>query len=158
VRPDRETPRAAREGQKEVSRRRAPEIAIARGVTSGTGRGGNGGGGLTDTLLIVDHTHLRNEQIRAWCRENNRVLYDFADIESYDPGGVCYLPLDANDNCDYDSDANGTRDRNWAIDWQNAHPGEWYACASAHSQPLNANLKAYAAWHLWARIAGWDGT
>jgi hypothetical protein len=101
--------------------------------------------------------HIRNEQIRAWCRDNDRVLYDFADIESYDPDGVYYLPRDANDNCDYDSDANGTRDRNWAIDWQNAHPGEWYPCDSAHSQPLNANLKAYAAWYLWARLGGWDG-
>ncbi|MDD3643641.1 MAG: hypothetical protein PHQ19_09295 [Candidatus Krumholzibacteria bacterium] len=113
------------------------------GHLDGSGEGGN--------------LHLRNEQIRAWCRDNDRVLYDFADIESYDPDGVRYLHLGANDNCDYDSDANGTRDRNWAIDWQNAHPGEWYTCISAHSQPLNANLKAYAAWHLWARLAGWDG-
>ncbi len=34
---------------------------------------------------------------------------------------------------------------------------DWYSCSSAHSQPLNANRKAYAAWWLWARIAGWDG-
>ena len=39
--------------------------------------------------------------------------------------------------------------------WQNAHPGEWYRAASRPTaQPLNANLKAYAAWHLWARLAG----
>jgi len=110
------------------------------------------GGGDTGNL------HQRNEQIRDWCRSRGRILYDFADIESYDPdGAVCYRPLWANDACDYDSDGNGSHDRNWAVDWQNAHPGEWYTCASAHSQPLNANLKAYAAWHLWARLAGWDG-
>ena len=28
---------------------------------------------------------------------------------------------------------------------------------SAHSEPLNANLKAYAAWWMWARMAGWNG-
>jgi hypothetical protein len=27
---------------------------------------------------------------------------------------------------------------------------------TSHSQPLNANQKAYAAWWLWARLAGWD--
>jgi len=34
---------------------------------------------------------------------------------------------------------------------------DWYRCGSAHSQPLNANRKAYAAWWLWARLAGWNG-
>jgi hypothetical protein len=33
---------------------------------------------------------------------------------------------------------------------------DWYDCSSAHSEPLNANMKAYAAWWLWARLAGWD--
>ena len=33
---------------------------------------------------------------------------------------------------------------------------DWYSCSSAHSQPLNANRKAYAAWWLWARLAGWS--
>jgi hypothetical protein len=32
----------------------------------------------------------------------------------------------------------------------------WYSCSSAHSQPLNANRKAYAAWWLWAVLAGWN--
>lgn len=97
----------------------------------------------------------RNQQIRDYCRANNKVLYDFADIESYDPDGVTnYMLLMANDNCDYIS---GGNNRNWAVAWQNAHPGSWYNCESAHSQPLNANRKAYAAWWLWARLAGWDG-
>lgn len=109
------------------------------------------GSGLTGNL------HLRNEQIRAYCRANEKILYDFADIESYDPDGAYFGDKIPNDACDYDSDGDESRDANWAIEWQNAHPGEWYACTSAHSQPLNANRKAYAAWWLWARLAGWSG-
>ncbi|MFO8061429.1 MAG: hypothetical protein R6U31_00720 [bacterium] len=100
--------------------------------------------------------HLRNEQIRDYCIANNKVLYDFADIESYDPDGNYYLDRYCNDNCDFDSNGDGVRDSNWAIAWQNNNPGDWYECPAAHTQPLNANLKAYAAWHLWARLAGWE--
>ncbi len=103
--------------------------------------------------------NIRNQQIRDYCLANEKILYDFADIESYDPDGlVNYMPLLANDNCDYDSDSNGSRDQNWAVNWQNAHTQyvDWYDCSSAHSQPLNANRKAYAAWWLWARLAGWN--
>jgi len=104
------------------------------------------------------HQHyMRAKQIRDYCTANNKILYDFADIESWDPDGNWYGDKLVDDACDYDSNGDGATDRNWAIEWQNAHPGEWYNCTSAHSQPLNANLKAYAAWHLWARLAGWDG-
>ncbi|HSG28358.1 MAG TPA: hypothetical protein VLA34_07740 [Candidatus Krumholzibacterium sp.] len=106
--------------------------------------------------------YVRNQQIRDYCVENDKILYDFADIESYDPDGVFYADRRANDNCDYDSNGNGILepgvDANWAIDWQEANPGKWYDCISQHSQPLNANLKAYAAWYLWARLGGWDGS
>ena len=100
----------------------------------------------------------RNKQIREYCVANKKVLYDFADIESYDPDGKFFTYVD--DNCDYyDKEIGGTKLGNWAIEWQNAHTQgvDWYTCNSAHSQPLNANLKAYAAWWLWARIAGWPG-
>ncbi|MCW8803309.1 MAG: T9SS type A sorting domain-containing protein [Ignavibacteriaceae bacterium] len=102
--------------------------------------------------------NIRNEQIRNYCVTNGKILYDFSDIESYDPDGNYYLDKDANDNCDYDSDGNGSLDKNWAIDWQNSHTinVDWYDCSAAHSQPLNGNLKAYAAWWLWAKLAGWD--
>ncbi len=58
-----------------------------------------------------------------------------------------------------DSDGNGSPDKNWATEWQNSHSRgvDWYTCGSAHSEPVNANQKAYAAWWLWARLAGWDG-
>jgi hypothetical protein len=113
--------------------------------------------GHTDGAPLTGNVPTRNKQIRDYCVANNKVLFDFADIESYDPDGDYFGDKLVNDACDYDSNGDGTRDSNWATIWQNAHPGEWYSCESAHSQPLNANLKAYAAWHLWARLAGWDG-
>jgi hypothetical protein len=109
----------------------------------------------------VDHsadaaTKAGNQVVRDYCFENNKVLYDFADIESYDPDGTFFEF--ANDNCDYYASASGPLLGNWAIEWQDSHTVnvDWYDCPSAHSQPLNANQKAYAAWWLWVRIAGWD--
>jgi hypothetical protein len=104
--------------------------------------------------------NINNNHIRTYCQTNHKVLFDFNDIECYDPDGlVNYLPLFANDNCDYDSDGDETQDTNWATVWQNAHTEnvDWYACDTAHSQSLNGNRKAYAAWWLWARLAGWTG-
>jgi hypothetical protein len=111
------------------------------------------GSGLTENL------HLRNEQIRKYCRDNNKILYDFEDIESYNPDGTYFGDKIPNDACDYDSNSDGTQDANWASQWQNAHTQgvDWFDCSAAHSQPLNGNLKAYAAWWLWARLAGWSG-
>jgi hypothetical protein len=101
--------------------------------------------------------NLRNQQIRDYCNANKKILYDFADIESYDPDGkVNYMELYANDNCDYTT-ATG-ESKNWAIDWQNSHTEnvDWYDCSAAHSQALNGNRKAFAAWWLFARLAGWN--
>jgi hypothetical protein len=115
--------------------------------------------GHLDGSGINGNLNQRNEQIRRFCRSNNKILYDFADIESYDPDGNFYLNKMANDNCDYDSDNNGTLDKNWALDWQESHTEnvDWYSCSAAHSQALNGNRKAYAAWSLWASLAGWEG-
>lgn len=113
--------------------------------------------GHLDGTGLNGNLHARNEQIRNFCKTNNKILYDFNDIESYDPDGKYFGDKIPNDNCDYDTNGDGEREGNWAIEWQNANPGKWYNCDSAHSQPVNANLKAYAAWALWARLAGWTG-
>ncbi len=127
------------------------------GHADGTGEGGN--------------LHARNQQIREYCVANNKVLYDFYDIELYDPDGNYYGDRYATDGCNYDYNNSGETtqtgdpalptngDRNWAIDWQNMHTqnADWYSCGCAHSQALNCNQKAYAAWWLWARLAGWSG-
>ncbi|MFW9994229.1 MAG: hypothetical protein ACFFD4_19450 [Candidatus Odinarchaeota archaeon] len=109
--------------------------------------------GHVDGNGLDGSVHRSNEQIRQYVRENGKILFDFADIESYDPDGNYFGDKYVNDNCDYHND---TYSGNWAIEWQNSHPGEWYSCSAAHSQPLNGNMKAYAAWWLWARLAGWE--
>jgi hypothetical protein len=115
--------------------------------------------GHLDGTGETGNLHLRNQQIRKFCRDNNKILYDFADIESWDPDGNYYLDKAANDNCDYDGDGDKIRESNWAIHWQETHTEniDWFNCSPAYTQALNANLKAYAAWWLWARLAGWDG-
>jgi len=115
--------------------------------------------GHLDGTGLAGNLHLRNEQIRNYCRENKKILYDFEDIESYNPDGVYFGDKKPNDACDYDTNGDGSLDGNWATAWQNSHTQgvDWFNCDAAHTQPVNANMKAYSAWWLWTRLAGWDG-
>ena len=114
--------------------------------------------GHSDGSGETGNLHLRNQQIRQYAINNNKVLYDFYDIELYDPDGIYYGDKAVEDDCDYDSDGNGTVDSNWCTDWQATHTQDvdWYEVGCAHSESLNCNQKAYAAWWLWASIAGWN--
>ena len=120
------------------------------GHLDGTGDSGN----LTE----------RNDQIRAYCQANNKILFDFADIESHDPDALAnFMPMLCNDNCDYDGDGNGSRESNWADNWLAAYPSadlttiEGNCGGCAHSQGLNCVMKGAATWWMFARIAGWEG-
>lgn len=115
--------------------------------------------GHLDGSGLNGNLHQRNEQIRNYCRQNKKILFDFADIESYDPDGAYFGDKNPDDGCNYDNDGDGTRERNWASEWQDSHAEgvDWFTCVSAHSMPLNANMKSFAAWWMWARLAGWNG-
>ena len=95
----------------------------------------------------------RNNQIRQFCIANNKILFDFADIESHDPDGNYFLDKQANDRCDYVE--NGTR-KNWADEWCSKNPGRCVDYQCAHSRSLNCDMKARAFWWMMARIAGWE--
>lgn len=83
--------------------------------------------------------YQRNNQIRDFCSTNNKVLFDFADIESWDPDGN-YYPNE-NDGC------------SWCYDWCDAN--DCPSCGScAHSHCFNCNLKGKAFWSMMATIAG----
>jgi len=115
-------------------------------------------------------TNEINNYIRNHCVSNNRILYDFADIESYDPDDNYFLDVATNDECYYLVD--GERTGNWATEWAEgkvmmdgeedvAHNepsgGQYYNCSPAHTHAVNGNMKAYAFWYLFARLAGWEG-
>lgn len=84
--------------------------------------------------------YAMNDLIRSYCAQNGKILFDFADIESFDPDGTFYP--DGSDACE------------WCEDWcaQHACP----SCAScAHSHCFNCYQKGMAFWWLMARMDGW---
>jgi hypothetical protein len=109
--------------------------------------------GHLDGSGVAGNLNQRNEQIRSYVRANKKVLFDFADIESYDPNGNAFLSRNADDGCNYSGG-------NWAAQWCAAHPGSslCQSCSCAHSESLNCNVKARAFWWLLARLAGWNGS
>ncbi|QSH42106.1 hypothetical protein P0136_04535 [Lentisphaerota bacterium ZTH] len=99
--------------------------------------------------------HARNQQIREYCRKHGKILFDFADIESYDPDGkVNYNQYNCRDNCSYYKDE---KPRNWAEEWLKNNPRNSFAlpARAAHTSPLSAAMKGQAFWYMLARLTGW---
>lgn len=101
-----------------------------------------------------------NTIIRDYCIANNKVLFDFADIESYAPDSEDNLMEKfANDGCNYDSNDDGSIDKNWADEWITANPTNPISqmisnCDDcAHSHRLNCIRKGIATWNLFSAIA-----
>ncbi|MDZ7695937.1 MAG: hypothetical protein U5R49_03080 [Deltaproteobacteria bacterium] len=75
----------------------------------------------------------RNQQIRAYCRENNKFLFDFADLD-------CWYGNEQHE-------VNGI---------PSEHP-KYQGDEAGHTTYESCENKAKAFWWLMARIAGWNG-
>jgi hypothetical protein len=102
---------------------------------------------MTDTADTTGDTGYnrwrRNEQIRAYCRANNKVLFDFADLETWSADGRVqntYYYSGSGDHIPY-----------WHPDWTSP---PFYS--DGHINEAACTMKAKAMWWLLARLAGWD--
>ena len=103
--------------------------------------------GHTDGTGTSGTLNTNNNIVRQYVSDHSKVLFDFADIESWDPAGNFYPNTGNPDGA-----------CNWCDAWCNAHPAD---CADltggcAHTHPYNCKLKAKAFWYMMARLTGWN--
>ncbi len=89
----------------------------------------------------------RNELIRYFCRNNNKILYDFADITAYSPDGYYHAGTDEG-GC------------TWCTDWclNNGFSFCESCTGCPHSVCFDCYRKGQAFWWLLAKLVGWDPT
>jgi hypothetical protein len=87
--------------------------------------------------------HLRNEQIRRYCEENKKVLFDFADLDSW------WFNPDTEEweRSTYSYEGYTIPKQHWLWEGEDCGHALWASCRQ----------KAKATWWMMARLVGWDG-
>jgi PKD domain-containing protein len=102
---------------------------------------------MTDTTNAagdIGHNRwLRNEQIRKYCRDNDKILFDFADLET--------SSCDGSQQNTYYHAGSGKNIPYWHDDWRSE---PYYN--DEHINEAACTMKAKAMWWLLAMLAGWD--
>jgi hypothetical protein len=106
-----------------------------------------------DMIYFTGHTdpgaratlNRNNNKVRDYVIAYGGILFDFNDIESFDPTGR-YYPA-TTDAC------------TWCNTWCNTHPTDCQDLPTdcAHSHGFNCKVKGEAFWWMTARMAGWNG-
>ncbi|MBD3387301.1 hypothetical protein GF407_20520 [candidate division KSB1 bacterium] len=102
-------------------------------------------GNAQEADLAGYNRYVFNQALRQYCRDNNKVLFDFADLDVWHNGD--YTPNT------YDFDDWGRKPLINDIPLE--HP-QYYGDDLGHTTYESCENKAGAAWWMLAKIAGWD--
>ena len=124
---------------------------------TGYARGNQG-----DDPTAKNSPFVNAKKIKKYCNDKGYYCHDYWSQDVYNYQNDKYMPHESgNNNAQHrafiDSHVVGTH---WfeCRDWQTGEV-KWPAHCNAEltAQHLTGNRRAYAAWYLWAGIAGWEG-
>jgi len=137
-------------------KRRTEENEVKFVFMTGYARGGQG-----DNPNALNSPYVNAEKIKQYCRKNKHYCLDYWSQDVYDYGTDSYNPFEK-----------GNENRQHRVFTDKHRLGQdWFKCRSfkngevkwpAHcskepyAQHLTGNRRAYAAWYIWAKLAGWD--